>query len=61
MVAERPKYFSDMEDPPEFLKSLEQARRLSTSGRTTFALRPPPPKATNKMRTRPALPRQTIS
>jgi hypothetical protein len=24
MVGERPKYFSDMQDPPEFLKSLDQ-------------------------------------
>ncbi|MGY3558453.1 hypothetical protein ACVWXP_001722 [Bradyrhizobium sp. USDA 4463] len=30
MVGERPKYFTDMENPPEFLKSLEQTRRLST-------------------------------
>lgn len=29
MVSERPKYFSDMREPPEFLKSLEQTRRLS--------------------------------
>ncbi|MEY9639174.1 hypothetical protein ABIF66_007428 [Bradyrhizobium japonicum] len=29
MVAERAKYFSDMQDPPEFLKSLYQTRRLS--------------------------------
>ncbi|MDA9488681.1 hypothetical protein [Bradyrhizobium sp. CCBAU 11361] len=28
MVGERPKYFSDMTNPPEFLKSLEQTRRL---------------------------------
>jgi hypothetical protein len=30
MVAERPRYFSDMESPPEFLRALDQARRLST-------------------------------
>ena len=30
MVAERPKYFSEMEDAPEVLKSLDQTRRLST-------------------------------
>ena len=30
MVAERAKYFTDMENPPEFLKALDHARRLST-------------------------------
>lgn len=29
MKAERPTYFSDMQEPPEFLKALEHARRLS--------------------------------
>lgn len=30
MKGERPAYFSDMENPPDFLKSLDQTRRLST-------------------------------
>jgi len=30
VVSERAKYFSDMQDPPEFLKSLDRVRRLST-------------------------------
>ncbi|RXH19570.1 hypothetical protein [Bradyrhizobium guangzhouense] len=30
MVAKRPKYFSDMESPPEFLRALDQTRRLLT-------------------------------
>ena len=29
MTAQRPAYFSDMQDPPEFLKALNEARRLS--------------------------------
>jgi len=30
MVSQRPQYFSDMEKPPEFLKALDEVRRLST-------------------------------
>jgi hypothetical protein len=30
VVSQRPKYYSDVTDPPEFLKSLEKTRRLST-------------------------------
>ena len=29
MKGERPTYFSDMQEPPEFLKALDHARRLS--------------------------------
>ncbi|MGY4364497.1 hypothetical protein ACVW1A_000562 [Bradyrhizobium sp. LB1.3] len=29
MKGQRPSYFSDMQEPPEFLKALDQARRLS--------------------------------
>jgi hypothetical protein len=29
MTTQRPTYFSDMQDPPEFLKALNEARRLS--------------------------------
>ncbi|MBR0845550.1 hypothetical protein JQ607_35630 [Bradyrhizobium liaoningense] len=29
MKGQRPAYFSDMQEPPEFLKALDHARRLS--------------------------------